>query len=127
MNKIETTHKIGDLVYTASANGIDRDVIKAVKVEGLKEKVSYGIKDRNSGGGLMSFFSYGVDGYTWYKSSDIFTNKEDADNLHNSLKAKVEAEAEQEKVKERQERLKKLEKEREALLNGEDYDPYEDD
>lgn len=121
MNTIKTTHKIGDLVYTADKYDVDRDVIKAIKVEGVKEKVSYGIESKHRTHMYSLFFSRD-DGYNWFSSTEIFSTKEEAENLHNSLKAKDEAKQERQRLKKRQERLKRLKEEQAALEAGEDYE-----
>lgn len=122
---IKTTHSIGDLVYTADVYGIDRDVIKAVKILGVSEKIEYGIKSKRSGG-YFSLFAWDGDGYNWYKPSQIFKSKEDAESLHQGLKAKQDAKEAEEKSKERKERLRKLNEERKALLAGEEYEDDSD-
>lgn len=124
MHKIETVYKIGDLVYTASEYDVDRDVIKAIKIVGLKEEVRYGIKAKDSG--IWALWGSG-DGYNWYEPGQIFKHKEEADAVHAALKAKKEAKEAQEKAKEKAQRLAKLKREQEVLERGEEYDPYEDD
>lgn len=127
MNSIETKYKIGDLVYTANVDGYDRDVIKAIKVTGLKQTIEYGIKSKNSGGYFDMMFGRN-DGYNWYSSKEVFESKEEAENLHNSLKAKDEAKAAEKKAHDRKKRLDDLKREQEALEKGEDFEPdYDDD
>lgn len=121
---IKTTYKIGDLVYTANQYDIDREVIKAIKIVGLNEAISYGIKEKGS---RSLLFWVSGDGYSWFSSNQIFASKEEAESLHNSLKAKAEAAQAKEDAKKKAERLKELKKEQAAIEAGEEYDPYEDD
>lgn len=90
MYKLEIDHAIGDVVFTASARDIDREIVKAIKIVGMQNRISYGIK-YSGGGGLLGSLYSSSDGYKWYSSSDIFTSLEDAQKRQEKLK-KQEAE-----------------------------------
>ena len=114
MTEYKTKHAIGDLVYTANAYDVDRDVIKAIKIVGLKGAIKYGFKEGKS----SSIFSYmwgSSDGYKWFESSEIFGDKESATSLHESLKAVADAEKAKEDAKEKAERKAELEAELKEL------------
>lgn len=123
MNQIETQYAIGDLVYTANEHGYDRDVIKAIKIESLNQKISYGF-GRKSDGFYGFMFGYS-DKYNWYGVGTIFESKEKAQAHHEALKAKEDAKAAKEREQRKKERLAKLDKERQSILDGEDDDDYE--
>jgi len=105
MNEYKTKHAIGDLVYTASANGYDRDVIKAIKITSLKEDVKYGI-ERDVTGTYWMFGS--SDGYSWYASSEIFSDKESAVARYENLKLTKELEEKKEEAERKKERKEDL-------------------
>ena len=88
--------KIGDVVYIATRHGVDRDIIKAIKIEGLNHKMTYGFKE-NSGGYLFNL--WGGDGYAWYTSKPLFLTKEEAMVAYKKIK---DSEAIEEKEKEAQ-------------------------
>lgn len=90
MSKIYFDHSIGDVVFTASARDIDREIVKAIKIVGMKNQISYGIK-YSGGGGILGSLYISSDGYKWYSNSDIFTSLEDAQKRQEKLK-KQEAE-----------------------------------
>ena len=124
MNKIETIFKIGDLVYTVNRYDVDRDVIKAIKVEGVQEDISYGIESKRDG--YMELFFRG-DGYNWYGAGEVFSNKEEAVSVHKAIKAKAEAKEARDKAKRDKKRLEELKREQEALERGEEYNEDWDD
>jgi len=128
MSKDYTTkHAIGDLVYTANKYGFDRDVIKAIKITTLKETIEYGIKSKESTG-MFSLWMDSGDGYDWYKSSEIFKDKESAQARYDNLKAKAEAEEAHEKAKEVAKRKAELQRKLDNLENGKsEYDDEDDD
>lgn len=106
MNNYETKYAIGDLVYIANKYDVDREVIKAIKIVGLNGKISYGIESKRSADfwGLWGC----SDRYTWYKSSEVFLDKESAVALHENLKAKEEAKEALQEAKAKQERKQSL-------------------
>lgn len=119
MNTIETEFAIDDVVYVANEYGLEREIIKAIKITGTKQKIEYGIK--NTGGMLMSL--YHGDNYRWFTSKNIFMSETEALKAHEALKAKADKKKEQEAQEKRQKRLRELEEERAALERGEDYEP----
>lgn len=113
----KTKYAIGDLVYTANDRQVDRDVIKAIKITTLKETIEYGIKRETRGLLIMSYW-YNSDEYNWYKTSEIFSDKESAIARHENLKAKKEAEEALEKERELTEKKNRLKRELYNLENG---------
>lgn len=106
----ETKYKIGDLVYTANQHGYDKDIIKAVKIEGLSEDVYYGIDGEDE-----LLFMFRGDCYDWYSASELFDDKESA-RAHHELEVKrVEVEKAEEKLQCRKERIALLKEELEEL------------
>lgn len=112
----KTKYAIGDLVYTANVYQVDRDVIKAVKITTLKETIEYGIK-RPQTDRLLGLW-LNDDGYSWYKTSEIFSDKESAIARHENLKAKKEAEEAIEKERELTEKKNRLKRELYNLEHG---------
>lgn len=125
MKEYKTKYAIGDLVYTANKYGYDRDVIKAIKITTLKETVKYGIKSKDTGDYYFSRFLYGGDGYDWYKTSEIFEDKESAQARYENLKAKAEAEEAAKKQIELSKRKAELKRQLKNLENGKSE--YDDD
>jgi len=125
-NQIETKYAIGDLVYLASERSVDREVIKAIKVVGLKKAISYGTKAP-----ARDWFSvlYGQgDGYNWYKATDIFDTQEEAEKRQADLQAKAEAKAEQDRLKEIAEMEDQLARDKENLRRKKlGLEPLEED
>lgn len=113
MAEYTTKHAIGDLVYLADKNGIDRDVIKSIKITGVKEEKRYGFKTNNPSG-LYSFWS-SWDDHKWYKTSELFLDKESALAHHENLKVKYEAEQAKEEQERKGERRKELQEELKEL------------
>lgn len=88
----------GDLVYTATAQEVDRDVIKAIKFKGLKNKVSYAFKESGSPG-MFSFY-WGNSDYRWLSANDVFATEEEAEKAQKQLQRKADADKEAERMKE---------------------------
>ena len=106
--EIKSTHAIGDLVYLATAREVDREVIKAIKVVGLKQEVQYGFERKSDVYCLMFTSS---DAHYWLKPSEIFVEREDAVAHHDRLRAKKEAEEAKDKARRKAERRAELEQE----------------
>lgn len=109
MATYETEYGIGDVVYTASVYGFEKQIITRVKVSGLKHSVSYGFKE--SGNSLWRLW---VNGETWYKSSEVFSTQEKAERKHELLKEKQELEQKKDKLdelKELEDKIKELKEE----------------
>jgi hypothetical protein len=118
---ISTAFDINDAVYHASAYGIDKDIIRAIRISG-KNKIEYGFKA--SSGYTWMFHG---DGFSWYKQSEVFENDLAAIRLHEKLKAKKEAEEAQEKEEQLTKRKAQLELELKQIEAGLDPDDIEED
>jgi hypothetical protein len=117
---VETKYAIGDAVYTASEYRVDRGIIKAIRITGLRNKVEYGFETT----GYMSFMIHG-DGFSWWSEKDLFDNVKDAEKRHSLLEADRAAKEAKEKADELIKRKARLRAELEQLEAG--VDPDEDD
>lgn len=113
MTTYETKHAIGDLVYVANEYEVDREVIKAVKIEGTKETIKYGIKRPKR----SDWFFYNNDDYNWYTTGEIFEKKESAVAHRENLKAIKEAKELKEELAQKAERKAALLEEIKELDN----------
>ena len=120
MKTFETQFGIGDVVYTANAYGVERQIVTKVKIEGLRHKVFYGFKEPRNW-----FLGMGGSDDTGYASSDIFETEEEADRRHKSLKLKRETQKRKEEQMRLAERKKKLEEDLAKLESG-DFDDIDD-
>ena len=128
MSKYETKYAIGELVYTADRYDVDRDVIKAIKIVGVKEDIEYGIKSKRGGGYDLFSLWGGGDGYNWYETSQLFPDKESAKAHHENLKTKYEAEEAAKKAKDVAKRKLELKNKLKRLEKGlSEYDSDEDE
>lgn len=125
--KYESKFEIGDVVYTSSEYGTDKEFIDAIKFSGkTRLTVRYGIKGRNQGGlyGLGLFG--GGDGTRWYSASDLFTDPNEAEAHHQRKKLEKEKREELTKTKEQQAKIIEAEARLKKLKAGIDPDEYDD-
>lgn len=118
---------IDDVVYTASAYGVERQIIEQIKISDRKHKVEYGFKSEGNNLGLLSaLWSNNVN---WYDSANVFADLGNAQKAHErlvALKKKEDARKEKERREDEVEKLKaQLAKARAAL--GVDDDDYDED
>jgi len=92
MAEYKTSFGIGDVVYTASEDSVEKQIVTRIKISGLKHTISYGFKDEQT-----SYAFFWRAGETWYKSSEVFDTYESANRKHESSKAKSDAESAQSK------------------------------
>ena len=113
MTHYETKHSIGDLVYLATSYEVDREVIKAVKITGLKNKIAYGFATKGPSNYLLAVWS--SSDYNWVAQKDVFTDKDLAMKHHEKLKAKRIAENKKTEEADKQRRRNELELELKEL------------
>lgn len=112
MGEIKTKHQIGDLVFTARADGVDKDVIKAIKIVGIQKRISYGIEKGQSF--IGSWFGDG-DKYRWFAGADLFKGVEGAELRQKNLKAREDEKKQAEAKKELLDMEHKLKLDKENL------------
>ena len=112
---IKTEFGIDDVVYTASAQGTDRKIIKYIKLS--KKAIEYGFAPSRVGW----MWTFG-DETPYFNSSDVFATEEAAEKSHKLQKAKYESEQAKKKKFEKVEKLKALELEKFRLENDIDSD-----
>lgn len=120
---IETKYAIDDAIYTASAYGIDRQIIKAIKITGKRGTVEYGFKAHGS---LLLWQGMG-DGYIWFKENELYVTDTAATKAYEKLQALKEAAQAKEKEQELIRRKARLRAELEQLEAGIDPDDLDED
>jgi hypothetical protein len=121
---IITDYTIGDVVFTGNEYGVDKKIIKAIKVIGLKHTVNYGF---DAGRSMFSYF-YADDSYSWRRASEVFSNEEKATKHHEKLKTIKDTKEAKDKSEAFVKRKAELEKELAELtpeivdIDGLEYD-----
>lgn len=125
MNRIETKYAIGDVVFTARPDEVEKEIVTAIKITGLRNRVSYSFKQRSNGFSIFGIYN----DESWYDQTDLFDNLKDAEARQAKLKARQTEKEKAEEAKELIDMERQLEVDKENLRRKkaglpllEDYD-----